>query len=304
MSTLPVSVQNKAVFTGHRDCIYSLSNSLTENLFYSAAGDGMIVRWDINNPENGELIVSVPNSVYAIRQVPGQNHFLIGQNFEGIHLVDVDTKSQIRSLKITDSQIFDIQLFENLVFIACGDGEVIIMDVLTFRKIHTIKPSDKSARTIAINPLVREFVVGFSDHYIRVYSLVDFSLQKEWKAHSNSVFTLQFTPDFKCLVSGSRDARIKVWDCWNHYVLHQEIVAHMYAINSIDFSPDGKYFATASMDKSVKIWDAKQWQLLKVLDKSRHGGHSTSVNKLIWLSNTQLVSASDDKKAILWEITV
>jgi WD40 repeat protein len=44
-------------------------------------------------------------------------------------------------------------------------------------------------------------------------------------------------------------------------------------------------------------------QLLKVIDKARHAGHGTSVNKLWWSSfNNQLISASDDRSISVWEI--
>jgi WD40 repeat protein len=77
----------------------------------------------------------------------------------------------------------------------------------------------------------------------------------------------------------------------------------LFAINDIALSPNGKYFATASMDKSIKIWDTEKMQLLKVIDKARHAGHGTSVNKLWWSSfNNQLISASDDRSISVWEI--
>ncbi|MFM8834779.1 MAG: WD40 repeat domain-containing protein, partial [Cytophagales bacterium] len=52
----------------------------------------------------------------------------------------------------------------------------------------------------------------------------------------------------------------------------------------------------------IKIWDANTLQLLKVIDKARHAGHGTSVNKLWWSSHQQqLVSASDDRSISVWE---
>lgn len=303
MSTLATSVQRKGVFAGHKDCLYSLERSLETDVFYSAGGDGMVAKWHIGQPDNGQLLARVPNSIYAIRLIPNKKQLLVAQNFEGIHLIDLITNREIGSLKITKSQIFDIQLYEHLAFIACGDGEIVIVDVENFRVLQSLKPSDKSARCIAINPLVNEFIVGFSDHYIRSFSLLDFGLQHAWLAHANSVFTLAFTSDFQYLVSAGRDARIKIWDTWNHYDLHHDLVAHIYAINSLAFCPNGEKFATGSMDKSVKIWSTAGWKLLKVLDKSRHAGHGTSVNKVLWLDDNQLLSASDDKTVSLWEVS-
>jgi WD40 repeat protein len=57
------------------------------------------------------------------------------------------------------------------------------------------------------------------------------------------------------------------------------------------------------MDKSIKVWDAQAFRLLKVIDKARHAGHGTSVNKLLWTNfDDQLLSASDDRSISVWQI--
>jgi WD40 repeat protein len=147
-----------------------------------------------------------------------------------------------------------------------------------------------------------ELAVGASDNFIRIYD-EKLGMKLEWAAHSNSVFTLRYTPDQRFLISGSRDARLKVWDVASGYKQVEEIVAHMYAINHLDFSPDGKHFVTCSMDKSIKVWDLQALKLLKVIDRARHAGHGTSVNKVLWTSHqNQLVSGSDDRKISVWQL--
>ena len=42
-------------------------------------GDGMIVRWDFNDPENGELIARTESSVYAIKYIPDRDLLLVDQ---------------------------------------------------------------------------------------------------------------------------------------------------------------------------------------------------------------------------------
>jgi len=105
------------------------------------------------------------------------------------------------------------------------------------------------------------------------------------------------------LLSGSRDARLKIWDTRSGYALGQEVVAHLYAINHLDLSPDGKHFVTCSMDRSVKVWELDEVRLLKVIDRARHAGHGTSVNRVLWTSfHEQLLSASDDRTISVWNI--
>jgi WD40 repeat protein len=57
------------------------------------------------------------------------------------------------------------------------------------------------------------------------------------------------------------------------------------------------------MDKSIKVWDAGELKLLKVIDRARHAGHGTSVNRVLWTGfRDQLASASDDRTISLWQI--
>jgi len=71
-----------------------------------------------------------------------------------------------------------------------------------------------------------------------------------------------------------------------------------------NFSPDGKLVATGSRDKTIKIWNAQNFGLLKVIDTQRNGGHINSVNTLLWSSfNNWLISGSDDRSIIIWDVS-
>ena len=60
---------------------------------------------------------------------------------------------------------------------------------------------------------------------------------------------------------------------------------------------------SVSMDKSIKIWQVPELKLLKVIDKARHAGHGTSVNRSLWFENEGLlVTCSDDRLISVWNI--
>jgi len=296
-----ISVVKSHTYKGHSDCLYTLE-PIDSQRFISAGGDGLIVKWDVENPDNGELIVKIPASVYALSYESTRKTLVVGQNFSGIHLIDIDIKKEIGSVELTESQIFDIQTTEQLILVATGDGEVIVLD-WELQIISRQKFSTKSARTIALNSERKQFAVGYSDHKVRVFDISSFQMIKEIAAHTNSVFTLQYHPVLPVLLTAGRDARIKFWDLDRDFELLEEIVAHMFTINHLTFSPDNQHFVSCSMDKSIKIWDARSFKLLKVIDKARHAGHGTSVNKLLWLSyQAQLLSCSDDRTISQWNI--
>lgn len=299
----PIQVSKLHAFTGHNDCVYTLAPSVSDSVFFSGGGDGMVVKWDLTQPNQGELIARLPNSVYALHHDKKSNLLIAGHNYEGIHLLDWQSKQEVGSLKLTSAAIFDIVTTEDDILVATGEGVLIVVDRNDLRIKMKLAPSEKNARVLATNPKVGEVAVGFSDNFIRVFSLRDYKLKYEFKAHENSVFALSYTPDNNFLISGSRDARLKLWDVNSAYRQVNEVAAHLFAINHLTFSPSGEYFATASMDKSVKVWLASEMKLLKVIDKARHAGHGTSVNKLLWTNHqNQLISASDDRSISVWDV--
>jgi WD40 repeat protein len=303
-----MKVEKIDTFTGHRDCVYALEKAGEKHRFFSAAGDGFVVRWNLAKPDVGELIAKMAHSVYAMAYLPKENHLWVVENSEGIHVIDVETKQEIKSLKLVPTNYFDIQIHyaggvPHLAFVAGGDGVISVIDVENFSFRKHIKASNTSVRCLAINPVEREFAAGFSDNTIKIFDLQSLELKQVILAHNNSVFALKYSPDFKFLLSGSRDARLKIWNAEQHYTLEEEIVAHTFAINNIAYSADNKLFATCSMDKSIKIWDAESFKLLKVIDRARHAGHGTSVNKLIWTDfDEQIVSGSDDRTISVWKL--
>ena len=112
----------------------------------------------------------------------------------------------------------------------------------------------------------------------------------------------EYTKDGRYILSGSRDAQVKIWDTTT-FELVKSIPAHLFAVNHILSHPTRPYFATASMDKSIKIWGADDFKLYKIISREKgYASHLLPLNKLTW-DGDQLISVSDDKRIIIWDIT-
>ncbi len=297
-----IQVNKLHTLTGHNDCIYALTEGSDPRFFYTGAGDGMVVEWDLDNPKDGKLIAKLPHSVYALEVDNERNLLFIGHNFEGIHVIDLNENKEIWSINFTDQAIFDIKIFGNEVFVGTGDGVLVIIDIPSQSLKKRVKLSSKSIRVMTVSPSKKHLALGLSDHTIKVLDIrEDFQPIANLTGHENSVFALSYSPDEKTLISGSRDARLKFWN--SDYQLEESIAAHMYAINYLSFKKDGKYLETCSMDKSIKVWDAQMKKLLKVIDKARNAGHGTSINKVLWSTYSgQVISVSDDRTISIWQI--
>lgn len=300
---MPKTQVNKLhTLTGHNHSIYALAEGADPRFFYTGAGDGMVVEWDLDDPKDGRLIAKLPHSVYALTVDKERNLLFIGHNFEGIHVIDLATKEEIWSRKITDHSIFDLQVYEDKLLVGTGGGVIVVMDIDEKSVLRHIKISDKNVRVFSVDRVKKHLAVGSSDHTVVVFDLETWKPIFRLDGHTNSVFALSYFPHGKVLVSGGRDAHLKFWET-DQYREVETIVAHMFAINWVSFREDGRYFVTCSMDKSIKLWDGHSLQLLKVIDRARHAGHGTSINKVLWSRyNQQIIAISDDRTITIWDI--
>ncbi len=298
-----IQVNKLHTFLGHKDAVYTLEPADGKSSFFSGAGDGMVVRWDFDKPDEGHLVVNLPNSVYALQYIKDKHQLIVGQNFQGIHVIDLLKNDEVGSLSLSKSEIFDLKYNGNHLFASTADGSVYVIDLEELRIVEQLNHSIKSARCISINVRSEEFAVGYSDHMVRIFDLNTCRLKHELAGHTNSVFTVAYHPKQPLLLSGGRDAYLKVWNIEDNYSLKESVAAHMFAINHLEFSPNGQLFVTCSMDKSIKVWNAHEFKLLKVIDKDRYAGHGTSVNKLYWSPyKMQLASCSDDRTISIWDL--
>ena len=270
-----------------------------ENTFFSSGGDGFIVKWDLNSPEApGKVIAQLGSVVYSLLFLSEKNQLIAGTRSGEIFLFDLANNALIKQVK-AEGEVFSIIKSGNNIIAGSAAGNLYLFDEdLNLTK--DLNVSEKSCRCIiALNET--SIATGWSDNHIRIFDTPGLQLTTSFEAHSTSVFSLAFIRG-KYLLSGGRDARLKIWEM-KDYALMLEIPAHWFAINDIKLSPDGKYFATASRDKTVKIWDATTFELLKVLDNERSEGHTHSVNTLLWMNETTLLSAGDDRKIDCWKIS-
>ena len=119
---------------------------------------------------------------------------------------------------------------------------------------------------------------------------------KTLEGHSNSVWSVCWSPDGKYLASGSQDNKVIIWDANSGQRL-KTLKGHYWNVSSVGWSPDGKYLASGGGDITIKIWDAKSGQRLKTLE-----GHSERVNSVCWSPDGKyLASGSNDKTVKIWD---
>ena len=296
--------KRKDVFTGHTGSVYALEKLSTES-FVSGSGDKIVARWQLQQPESGELFIRVPEIVYKLKFIPSTQQMLAGTAGGSIHVISIRDAAETNLLQYHKQGIFDmaVSAIHNLMVTAGGDGIITFCRLNDFGIIKQESLCSAKLRSVCFSTDDKLIAIGCGDGSIVIYDALNLSIVNRLQAHKEGWSTniVKFHPTQTLLLSASRDAMIHVFDTKNNFTLLESIAAHNYAIYDIQFSPDNKLIATASRDKSVKIWNSDDLNFVQKLDKEKSDGHVNSVNKILWIDENNLLSCGDDRSIILWE---
>jgi WD40 repeat protein len=300
-----ILIKKKAIFIGHLSSVYALAVGKIHNLFFSAGGDGWLVEWDLNQPELGHLIAKTDFNIFSMAYDEKREWLMAGDMYGGLHWINLKSKKNFKSSQFHQKGIFGIkQLNDNFLLTLGGEGSLGIWDIEKISLTAAIEISPNSLRSVAFHPTKPELAIASSDKNIYIIDKESFTiLHKIENAHLQSVFSVEYSRDGKFLLSGGRDAFLRIWDIDQDYLCLPTDPAHLFTINSIALHPVLPVFATASRDKTIKIWSLENFSLLKVIDNIRYGAHNKSVNFLKWLNASTLLSCSDDRTIVHWDFT-
>ncbi|KAJ7843919.1 WD40-repeat-containing domain protein [Mycena olivaceomarginata] len=134
--------------------------------------------------------------------------------------------------------------------------------------------------------------------------------------HSGWVLSVAFSREGACVVSGSGDKTMRIWDVTMGAKM-TKMEGHSDGVLSVAFSPDGARIVSGSRDKTVRIWDAttgaevpkmeghndsvcdnivRIWDATTGAEVTKMEGHSDSVWSVAFsLDGARVVSGSGDK---------
>ena len=304
-----LSIAQAHQLTGHTASIFALATAEEPFSFFSADGNGWVVKWDLRQKDFGQAIAQVPSNVFSLRFLPSLQLLAVGSMQGTLYFIDLDNNKVLEPALQFEKSVYCFETHQNLLYVGTGAGELMEIDPLALTVNRTIAVCNQSIRSIDQHPTLPLLALGCSNHSIYLVNLDTFQIIEELVYHKNSVFSVRFSPDGRYLLSGSRDAFLGVWEinAEQAAALLHTIPAHLFTINSITYLSPLRLFASASRDKSIKIWDADTFTLLKVIDNTKPDewtSHKNSVNCLLWLPKAQLlVSGGDDRNLFVWQIT-
>ena len=113
--------------------------------------------------------------------------------------------------------------------------------------------------------------------------------------HSNSVTSLDFSPDGRRLATASGDKTVRIWDVATGQTV-RTLTAHTDIVEAVRFSPDGRKVATGGVDKTARIFSADDGSLITTVTAE------AIVWGVDWSQDGQIVGAGGNDKGFvcLW----
>lgn len=287
----------------HSAALYAIAPGRTDGTIFSGGSDRVVAEWDLKTQETNPFAIRTESTIYSLENLGKQ--LAIGSMTGNIHIINVAQKSEIKNLKLHQKGVFYMKQHPTQPWLyACGgDGKLSVWNTETWDLLWEIKFSASKLRRIAFDQAGNLGAIACGDGSVKIIETNQQRVLYDLDAHSESSNSVVFLPNGN-LISGGKDALLKVWDRSNGFSLMKTIPAHNFAIYDLVLSPDNQVLVSVSRDKTIKLWDANNIETPIRLDRAKNRAHLNSVNAALWLEKeNMLATCSDDRTVMLWEIS-
>lgn len=180
---------------------------------------------------------------------------------------------------------------QELLVSASDDGCVGIWDPRQKDAIEYLE-TELPITAVALSEAGNEIYSGGIDNTIHVWDLRKKAVVYSMAGHTDTITSLQISPDSQTLLSNSHDSTVRTWDIRPFAPTNRHIRTYDGAPVGLEknlirasWDPKGDKIAAGSGDRSVVIWDVKSEKLLYKLP-----GHKGTVNDVRFSPNDEPIS--------------
>ncbi|KAJ6564870.1 peptidase C14 [Mycena vulgaris] len=118
------------------------------------------------------------------------------------------------------------------------------------------------------------------------------------QGHDHGVNCIAISADGACIVSGSHDKTIRVWDARTGEAIMEPMQGHIDSVLSVVFSPDRAQIVSGSSDHTIRVWDARTGKA--VMEPIQ--GHTDGVSSVAFSPDgARIASGSYDCTICVWD---
>ncbi len=287
--------QKSVVISGHSAPVYACA--VSGEFIYSTAGDRFVTRWNSSDGKQDAFTVKLDAPTYTLGIVSSEQLLIIGCTNGTIIAINTVSKQLVWEHNFLGKALFSVVDCPAEKWLVLGDAEGHLLVVDYTGKLLTTFHLD-CGKIRSIKHTERGLFIACQDGSWRQLELPTFNEIHKQQAHEGGVTSLSINPVANTLLTGGKDAHLRLWDLVTGTLL-QEWPAHYQTIYGI--AKCGEAFITVSMDKTIKIWNSNEWKVTQRIE-FKQGGHNRSVNGCLAIDQNRFLTFSDDKSIFLFEL--
>lgn len=239
--------------------VYALKLISTQTILAFGTNSGSIHVVDIEDKKEIRHFVQHKSAVFCIQENEFKNQVYSTDADGNLAVWKKDTWDLLLFIPLDCGKIRSIAVSSNgeQIYLACQDGNIRIFETNGFNEIANFFAHENGTNSLAIFPTNSNFLIsGGKDGYLRVWNLIDFSVQIEIPAHNFAVYQILFINEGKTIVTSSRDKSIKIWnarDCSFIQKIERKHYGHSHAVNDL-WKKDENHFVSVGDDKRIILW--------------------------------------------------
>ncbi|QDZ17490.1 centriolar protein [Chloropicon primus] len=298
--------KGEQIFRLHKDTITSICWAAHGTQIVTASLDATAIIWNAESAEPLSALKGHSKGIYSVDWSRDGNFVATASTDCSTRLWDVGSGLELHSYAPdVRSIVWSTSFTPDGVGLLAGyaDGKARLWNVEEGHMLQALEGHTSWVVACKCSPVdSNRFATASKDGSAMIW---DASSSKGTCIASRAPLTcLDWSPDGNCIVTGSKDCRIRIWDTRmlgeqvNSCKLKSELRPLPYEVLSCSWSPFGQYIATTCADELVRVYDADAG-----LNIHKFRGHQGTVTCSQWAPNgLYLASGSSDKSAKLWDI--
>lgn len=293
--------------------VYSVDFSPNGNHVVTGNKDKTVRIWDsITGEPNGSPLEGHNAPVNSVKFSPNGRRVVSLDKAGEIRVWDISTHSQVlETIQLNSaaekrkSKSWVVTFSPDGNKIISGHGsKILFFDAVTGESLDAFsaRHSKGDIEDFSFSPN-GQILASAGGNEVRFWNMESGAQYGQVIKKSSDVYSLIFSPDGKRVITGHKDASIRIWDIETGQEVGKPLLGHDNAVWSLNITPDGRRIISSSGDNTLRLWSVLTGEQLGPSLK----GHEDAVYSIsLSPDGERIVSggseAGNDRTIRVWDI--